>query len=637
MKLYIAEKPSLARAIVDVLPKPHKKNDGYIEAGNGDKVTWCIGHLLEQAPPEDYDVKFKKWLVEHLPIIPQQWQLKPKAKTRKQLTVIKRLIKQSDIIVNAGDVDREGQILVDEAISYCGASKAKIKNALRCLISDMNSNAVKKSVNNLKPNSEFIPLAVSALARARADWLYGLNMTRLCTLQGQKSGYQGVLSIGRVQTPILGLVVNRDIDIANFVSKPFYEVLANIKTNKGELYQGKWQPSKACLPYMDEEKRVLDKKLALNVVSRINKQPGKILKVQQDKKQQQAPLPFSLSGLQISAAKAFGMSAKQVLDICQQLYEKHKLITYPRSDCQYLPTEHLQDIPAVTQAISQVSTQLASLLCDADLTKNSRAWNDKKVSAHHAIIPTAKNKPTGVMSSQEEKIYDLVARQYIAQFYPNFEYSDKKIETEIAGGLFISKQKDIITNGWKDLFKKVNPQKDANKFSTRVLPQVKVGDITHCTSGELIEKNTTPPKHFTDATILSALTGVSRYVSDADIKKALKETDGLGTEATRAGIIELLFKRQFLTRQGKEIRATDIGKQLITALPLQISQPDMTALWESQLEAISKQTINYQFFISGVESNLSQLIETVKNVSFNHLPQTTVRRKFIKKRKLRKQ
>lgn len=640
MKLFIAEKPSLARAIIDVLPKPHKKNDGFIEAGNGDIVTWCIGHLLEQAPPEDYDVKYKKWVVEHLPIIPQQWQLKPKTKTRKQLTVIKRLIKQSDIIVNSGDVDREGQILVDEAISYCGASKTKINNALRCLISDMNFAAVKKSVNNLKPNKNYIPLATSALARARADWLYGLNMTRLCTLQGQKSGYQGVLSIGRVQTPILGLVVNRDIEIDNFISKPFYEVLADITTNNDEKFQGKWQPSKACKPYMDEEKRVLSKELALNVVNRITNQAGKITKVTQDKKQQQAPLLFSLSGLQIAASKAFGMTAKQVLDTCQNLYEKHKLITYPRSDCQYLPVEHLNDVTAVTNAISQVSNKLAPMLKSADLKKKSRVWNDKKVSAHHAIIPTAKNKPTGVLAPHEEKIYELVARQYIAQFYPNFEYVDKQVDTVISGGFFISKQKDIVKNGWKDLFPSFNKNKDANtqdkEFSATQLPNVKVGDTVHCLQGNLIEKNTSPPKPFTDATILSALTGIARYVTDPDIKKALRETDGLGTEATRAGIIELLFKRQFLTRKGKEIRATEIGIKLITALPLRISQPDMTALWESQLESISTQSLNYQTFIGGVEQNLGQLINEVKNISFTGLPQSTAPRKFTRKRKAKK-
>ena len=635
MRLFIAEKPSLARAIVEVLPKPHKKGDGYIESGSGDVVTWCIGHLLEQAPPEDYDVKYKKWLVEHLPIIPQQWQLKPKVKTKKQLNIIKRLVKKATIIVNSGDVDREGQILVDEAISYCGASKYKIDNALRCLISDMNPAAVTKAVNDLKPNKEFLPLAVSALARARADWLYGLNMTRLCTIQGQKSGYQGVLSIGRVQTPILGLVVNRDIEIENFVSKPFYEVIAKIKTNGGEQYQGKWKPSKACEPYMDEDKRVLSKKLALNVVNRIKNQPGKVLEVRQDKKHQKAPLLFSLSGLQISAAKAFGMSAKQVLDICQQLYEKHKLITYPRSDCQYLPTDHINDIPSVTKAIKSVSSKLATMLIPADLKRKSRAWNDKKVSAHHAIIPTSKGSATGKLSSDEERIYELVARQYIAQFYPDFEYSEKQIDTAIAGGLFISKQKDILNNGWKDLFQKPTQNKGDDEFSSIKLPNVDVGEVINCLTGELIEKNTTPPKYFTDATILAALTGISRYVTDTNVKKMLKDSDGLGTEATRANIIELLFKRQFLTRKGKDIRATDVGRKLITALPLQISQPDMTALWESQLESISNQTVNYQSFIVGVEDNLKQLITNVKDISFTGLPKSPpvkYKKKFVKKR-----
>ena len=633
MRLFIAEKPSLARAIAEVLPKPHKNNDGYIETGNGDVVTWCIGHLLEQATPEDYDVKYKKWAIEHLPIIPQQWKLKPKVKTRKQLKVIKNLIKKATTLVNSGDADREGQILVDEAISFSGACKTKIDNAQRCLISDMNFAAVKKSVNNLKPNKDFIPLAVSALARARADWLYGLNMTRLCTIQGQKSGYQGVLSIGRVQTPILGLVVNRDIEIENFVSKPFYEVIADITTVNGETYQGKWKPSAACELHMDEENRVLSQKLALNVVNRITNKSGNITKVTQDKKQQLAPLPFSLSGLQIAAAKAFGMSAKQVLDTSQQLYEKHKLITYPRSDCQYLPKEHLNDVPKVTNAIGQMSNNLAEMLTKADLTKQGRAWNDKKVSAHHAIIPTAKNKPMGALSSNESKIYELIARQYIMQFYPNFEYLDKQIDTVIEGGLFISKQKDIINNGFKALFPKANGHKEPSEFSSITLPALKVGETVHCLQGSLVEKNTSPPKYFTDATILSALTGISRYVTNPQIKKLLRETDGLGTEATRAGIIELLFTRNFLTRKGKDIRATQIGRKLITALPTQISQPDMTALWESQLESISNQSLNYKSFIDGVEQSLTQLIVEVKGITFTHLPVSTSLSKYAKKRK----
>ena len=635
MRLFIAEKPSLARALAEALPKPLKKKDGYIEATNGDIVTWCIGHLLEQASPEFYDEKYKKWVIQDLPIIPTQWQLKPKSQTKKQLTVIKKLIKQANIIINAGDVDREGQILVDEVINYCGATKSKITNALRCLISDMNETAVKKAVNNLKPNKDYIPLAVSALARARADWLYGLNMTRLCTLQGQKSGYQGVLSIGRVQTPILGLIVNRDIEIKNFVSKSFYEVIANLETEQGIKYQGKWKPSAACEPYMDNENRVVSKPLAMNVIERINGQSGKVVKVIEDKKKQQAPLLFSLSALQILAAKAFGMSAKKTLDVCQQLYEKHKLITYPRSDCQYLPTEHLNDVQSVIKAISTVSSKSSNIIKDADLSIKSRVWNDSKVGAHHAIIPTARNKATGSLSTDEQNIYELVARQYIAQFYPAFEFLDKQIHTEISAGLFISKQKDIVINGWKDLFPTSVKNKAASEFSSINLPNVKVGELVQCLKGDLIEKNTTPPKYFTDATLLGALTGISRFVTDAAIKKALRETDGLGTEATRAGIIELLFNREYLTKKGKEIHATEVGIKLITALPKQISQPDMTAMWESQLESISTKSMSYQSFIGGVQGNLELLISEVKNISFTGLPITTNKKVFKKRAKKR--
>jgi DNA topoisomerase-3 len=273
------------------------------------------------------------------------------------------------------------------------------------------------------------------------------------------------------------------------------------------------------------------------------------------------------------------------------------------------------------------------MLKNADLKNKSRAWNDKKVSAHHAIIPTAKNRPTGTLSNDEEKIYEIIARQYIAQFYPNFEYVDKQIDTMIDGGLCVSKQKDIINNGWKDLFPTSNKRNEQSEFSSIKLPNVKSGDPVHSLQGELIEKNTSPPKYYTDATILGALTGISRYVTNSEIKKLLRDTDGLGTEATRAGIIELLFKRLYLVRKGKEIRATEIGKKLITSLPAQISQPDMTALWESQLESISTQTLNYQSFIGGVEQNLQQLITEVKEISFTGLPQSTAPRKFTKRRR----
>ena len=619
MRLFIAEKPSLGRALVDVLPKPHKKSDGFITAGNGDVVTWCIGHLLEQAEPEAYNPDYKKWAVEHLPIVPNEWKLVVKSKTRKQFTVVKTLIKKADTLVNMGDPDRVGQILIDEVINHCGVSKAKKTQVLRCLISDLNPAAVKKALNNLRKNTDFIPLATSALARARADWLYGINMTRLCTLQGRQSGYNGVLSIGRVQTPVLGLIVHRDLEIANFVSKPFYEVICTLHTSKGEAYQAKWRPSKACEPYMDEDNRVLSKALALNVISKVQNKAGKVVNVTQAKKATPPPLPYSLSALQIDAAKRFGMSAQSVLDTCQQLYERHKLITYPRSDCRYLPKEHLNDVKQVAGAIGKSCAALSDAANNANLSLKSKAWNDLKVSAHHAIIPTSKSTDLSRLSPAENNIYELVARQYLIQFYPPFEYVDKQIDTEVSGGLFISKQKDVVSQGWKALFPSKQKSQGESEFSAVSLPNVSKGDEVHCQQADLIEKQTTPPKYFTDATLLSAMTGIARYVTDASIKKVLRDTDGLGTEATRAGIIELLFKRQFLTRKGKDIRATDVGTQLICSLPERMTIPDMTAHWESQLEAISQKEIRYAHFMDPITQSIDTLITEVKTVTFSGL------------------
>ncbi|PWQ92357.1 DNA topoisomerase III [Leucothrix pacifica] len=645
MILYIAEKPSLGRAVASALPRPHKNGDGFITVGNGDVVSWCIGHLLEQAQPEAYNAEFKKWSTAHLPIVPEQWKLEIKPKTRKQFTVLKKLIKQADVLVNVGDPDREGQILIDEVINHCKVPKAKLQATQRCLISDLNTAAVKKSLNNLRSNTEFVPLATSALARARADWLYGINLTRLCTLKGQQSGFQGVLSVGRVQTPLLGLVVHRDLEIENFVSKPFYEVFVTLETAAKESFQAKWKPSKACEDYMDDDGRVLSKKLAETVIAKVSGKAGVITNVTQAKKKQAPPLPYNLSTLQIDAAKRFGLSAKQVLDVCQTLYERHKLITYPRSDCRYLPLEHYSEAAQVTSAIAKTCNNLSKAVSGANLSLKTKAWNDSKVSAHHAIIPTMKAMSGAALSRDEANVYELIARQYLIQFYPPFEYADKQIDSEVGGGLFIAKQKDVLKEGWKALFPKPKtksatkgfnvsspattrggvghsqgPQDtDAAGFSNKTLPTVNKGDSVLCTDADLAEKQTSPPKHFTDATLLGAMTGIARYVSDPAIKKVLRETDGIGTEATRAGIIELLFSREFLTRKGKEIRATNIGIQLITSLPDVMGHPDMTAHWESQLEAISQRQMKYGQFMQPMVEGLNQLIDEVSAVQFQGL------------------
>ncbi|OCG22083.1 DNA topoisomerase III [Gilliamella sp. App2-1] len=620
-RLFIAEKPSLARAIADVLPKPHQKGNGFIKASNGDVVSWCIGHLLEQATPEVYDPRYKKWTISDLPIVPEQWILMPKDNTKKQFNILVDLIKSADQIVHAGDPDREGQLLVDEVLNYCQLPPNKRKTIQRCLISDLNASAVEKSLQQLRRNQDFIPLSTSALARARADWLYGINMSRLCTIVGQKNGYRGVLSIGRVQTPILGLVVRRDLEITQFVPKPFYEVFAVLQTKDNEIFKAKWQPSEACAPYQDDEGRVLVKKLAENVCQRINNQSGKIDKVSNKKKELAPPMPFNLSALQIEMAQKNGLSAQDVLDICQSLYEKHKLITYPRSDCRFLPEEHLKQITGVKSAIENNCPELQSAIGHANFTLRSKAWNDKKVEAHHAIIPTLRKAKMESLTDNEKAVYQVVATQYLAQFYPAYKYAELQIDVDIQGGKFISKANQMLDDGWKVLFRSKNYQVETetnNNESNGLLTKlVKKGETVQCIDTELVSKETQPPRPFTDATLLSAMTGIARFVKDPEIKKILRETDGLGTEATRAGIIELLFKRQFLTRQGKAIRSTDVGKNLILSLPDIMSMPDMTAHWELQLDEISKKAFSYQQFMHQLNLSLLDLVNQLKNTRLN--------------------
>ncbi|WP_019029803.1 DNA topoisomerase III [Colwellia piezophila] len=643
MKLYIAEKPSLGRAIAAALPKPQKNHRTHIELANGDVVSWCIGHILAQADPEDYDPTLKKWRMESLPIVPQQWQLKPITRTRAQLTVLRKLVKQATEIIHAGDPDREGQLLVDEVIDYFKISKTKKSKIKRLLISDLNLPAVKRALNALKPNSDYMPLSISALARSRADWLYGINLTRAYTLQGQKTGYNSVLSVGRVQTPLLGLVVRREQEIAAFVSKPFYQVQAHIalNINEAEAFTAKWQPSDNCQPYCDEEGRVLVRGLAVNVVKRIDNQAATVSDLESNEKQQAAPLPFNLSQLQISAAKQFSMNAKLVLDVCQALYEKHKLITYPRSDCRYLPKEQLKQARGIVNTLAQSSLPCMKSAQGANTSLVSKAWNDKKITAHHAIIPTEKSPENINLNTFEKNIYLLIVRQYLVQFYPAYIYQQTKVTLLIAGGYFVSQAKIEKQHGWKILFAKSKKSQQAETLKEgyeqeQTLPPLTKGQLLHCLQGELIEKHTSPPQSFTDATLLAAMTGIARYVSDAAIKKVLKETDGLGTDATRAGIIDLLFKRGFLQRHGKAITATEVGVALINALPEMATLPDMTAQWEATLTAISEKNASYLSFMQPLTTTVTEMVYGASQQSFSGLPKVAFKpkrgkRKFQKK------
>lgn len=614
MRVFIAEKPSLGRAIAAALPRPHTQHAGYIQTGEGDIITWCIGHLLEQVPPDAYHPRYKRWTMHDLPIIPERWKLAPRKNSAKQLAVVRKILKSATSLVHAGDPDREGQLLVDEVIHYLKYPVAR-NPIQRLLLRDLNPSAVKRALSQMRSNREFAPLSVSALARSRADWLYGMNMSRAYTLLGQQAGYEGVLSVGRVQTPILGLVVRRDQEIENFVVTSHYQVDAHIR-HEARLIIARWEPSDACIPWQDESGRVLVRALAEKVVAKITGQPATVVESKRNQSKQAPPLPYSLSILQIDAAKRFSMSAADVLSTCQSLYEKHKVITYPRSDCRYLPEEHFGQAAQLCQTIAQSCSKLASAAANADMSIRSKTWNDSKVTAHHAIIPTPKKVAANSLSRREEQVYELIARQYLLQFYKPAITSNARLRFTIAGGSFVANTHTLIDPGWRTLFpppKKSDSQHSSAEGTQADLPDLAVGSVLPCEKGVVLDKKTEPPKPFTEATLLQATTGIARYVKNEALRKILRDTDGIGTEATRASIFETLFRRQLLLRRGSSIHASEAGKGLIAALPVAASYPDMTAEWEQKLGQIAQGNFEYQPFMQALQEHLAGLMSNVQD------------------------
>lgn len=609
MRLFIAEKPSLGRAIAAALPGPLQKGQGWLRCGQGDDavvVSWCIGHLLEPAEPGQYDPRWQRWQLADLPVFPEQWQLMPRDSARQQLTVLTGLIRKAASIVHAGDPDREGQLLVDEVIRYVGATCP----VQRVLINDLTPQAVARAISQPQDNRHFRRLSHSALARQRADWLFGINLTRLYTLNYRARGEQGVYSVGRVQTPVLGLVVNRDRTIADFQPRPFYRILAHCRASEAEdtsLFGARWLVDEAYRDHLDEDDRLLDQAVAERIAGEVQGRPGTVTESRFRDRKEAPPLPLSLSVLQIEAGRLFQLAAKEVLDTAQNLYEKHQLITYPRSDCRYLPEGHYEQRQNLVTAISRVAPDLAEAAANADLGLRSAAWNDSKVDAHHAIIPTARGTAPSRLSPAEARIYELVARYYLMQFHPDAIHREGRLEVSIGQHRFRASETAVFRPGWKALEIR---QKDTPASAERApLPRLEKGEPILCERSEVNERKTQPPQYFTDATLLSAMTHIARFVADKELRKTLRETDGLGTEATRASIIETLFKRDYLHRDGRYIKSTPKGQALIDALPESVSQPDMTARWEATLEQIRQGEGDPRAFIASLQDQICAFID----------------------------
>ncbi|TDB01823.1 DNA topoisomerase III [Halomonas marinisediminis] len=592
MRLIIAEKPSLARAIADALPGSPRKQGGAIVVGDT-TVTWCLGHLLEQAPPDAYDPAHKQWRLDTLPILPEHWKLTPRPKARGQLAAIRKLLKAANEVVHAGDPDREGQLLVQEVIEYLGW-KGRVS---RLLVSDLNRPAVQRALSRLEDNRRYQPLYRAAESRSRADWLYGINLTRAWTLTGRQAGHDGVLSVGRVQTPVLGLVVRRDAEIRGFTPRPFFVLWADLAVSRGEL-RAWWSPGEH--HPLDDQGRLLAREPAASLAERLPGAEGRLVTLETQQKRQPAPLPYSLSALQVDAARRHGISAKVVLDTCQSLYERHQLITYPRSDCRYLPEEHFAAARGTLEGACREDDTLRGWLDGADFTRRSRAWNDSKVGAHHALAPTGRPADMARLTTTEANVFRLIARNVIAQFYPPLSTRDVKAEFSILGETFRARGQEILDPGWKPLF--------TTRDEAPPLPPLSEGEGCRVQNSDVEDRETRPPEPFNDASLIKAMMNIGRYVDDPAVRRTLREHDGLGTEATRAGIIETLVERGYLVREGKALRATRLGSALIASLPEAVSRPERTALWEQRLGAIAEEDAAPAPFLESLVADLRTLL-----------------------------
>ena len=613
MHLYIAEKPSLARAIAAALPEPHQKGQGWIRCGKGNEavtVSWCIGHLLEPAEPARYNPAWKKWRLEDLPMFPEHWQLSPKDSVKQQLNVLESLIQQASLITHAGDPDREGQLLVDEVIRFVG-SKAPVK---RILINDLTQNAVARAIATPRENKDFRRLSHSALARQRTDWLYGINLTRFYTLSYQHQGEQGVYSVGRVQTPVLGLVAERDNAIENFQPKPWFRIEGQFQAADEQSDQrpftAHWLPNEQFQEHMDEENRLLNREIADEIANAVNGRPGNIIESRFRDRPEPPPLPLSLSALQIGAGRLFRMGAKEVLDTAQNLYEKHQLITYPRSDSRYLPEGHFSQREQVIRAIGRTAPDLESAIGQLDTSRRSAAWNDEQVDAHHAIIPTVRPSANAKLTAAEQKIYGLISRYYLMQFCHDAIHREGKLTVLVQDHRFRATETALLSPGWKILELKL--KENIKEPQKPPLPRLERSEPVICNSAGVTERKTQAPQYFTDATLLSAMTNIARFVADTELRKTLRETDGLGTEATRAAIIDTLFRRDYLFREKRYIRATDKGKALIAALPDSIRTPDRTAVWEATLDGIRRGEDDPKAFLDNLKTEILAFMNRVE-------------------------
>ncbi|UQI28527.1 DNA topoisomerase III [Pseudomonas bijieensis] len=613
MRLFLCEKPSQGKDIARVLGA-HQRGDGCFK-GVGVSVTWCIGHLVEAAPPEAYDERFQRWSLEHLPIIPSTWKVNVKADTAAQYKIVKRLLALATELVIATDADREGEMIAREVLELCQYQGA----IQRLWLSALNEASIRKALVQLRPAEETQRLYHSALARSRADWLIGMNMSRLFTLLGRQCGHSGVLSVGRVQTPTLRLVVDRDREIERFTPVAHWVIEVDLSL-LGQSFTARWVAPDAAL---DAAGHCIRQAVAQQALLHL-KQTGvaHVLEVEILRIREVPPLPFDLSTLQEACSRRFGFGVQQTMDIAQSLYETHKASTYPRSNSGYLPENMWGEAEAVLNALIISDPTVEPLVQLVDRSLRSRAWDDSQITAHHGIIPTHEPFVIHALSQDERAVYALIRAHYLAQFLPHHEYDRTVVRLDCGGWVLKAKGKRIVEPGWRQMLESdAIAQEDEPLQSGQLLPVL--GSGTRCDVQQVTLKplKTQAPKAYTQGELIKAMKGVAKLVTDPRLKQALKDATGIGTEATRANIIDGLLSRGYLYTKGRSVRASEAAFTLIDSVPPAIADPATTAIWEQAFDQIESGHMTLESFIAKQTAWITDLVEHYRTRALSmHIP-----------------
>ena len=620
--LIIAEKPSVGRDIAVALPGSFAKHEGFLESDDA-VVTWAVGHLVTLAEPEDYDERFKKWRMADLPIVPERFKLKPRdARSQKQLKVVHKLISRADVerIVNACDSGREGELIFAYIWETArqGTATGVEKPIERLWISSMTRQAIQEGFAKLRPSGQMQPLEEAARSRSEADWLVGMNATRAATIRG-RAWVGGVVSLGRVQTPTLALIVRREREIQAFVPVPYWLVHGTFEAPSRAGYTGLWFSPELGETDRDQS-RIGEGQRADAIVARVSGKEGTIRKVERKEQTERAPLLYDLTALQRDANGRFGFSASRTLRAAQSLYEGKKAITYPRTSSRYLSGDMVSLLKPTAETLVPVPeyARSARYVLGLEELPLGRVVNDARVDDHHAIIPTDVEHDVGTFSEDERRIFDLVAKRFLAVFHPPARYARTTVVTDVEGETFRTRGKVTLEPGWRGVYG-VEPDEprsqDEDEEEGGELPRLEEGMAVRCVEALAEAKQTRPPARYNEATLLSAMETAGKFVDDGELADAMKER-GLGTPATRAEIIETLVRREYVERVGKELTPTPKGMQVVTMLDEHpLTRPDLTGDWEKRLVDIERGAGDRAAFIDGIGEFARDTVERIAGLT----------------------